>query len=99
MDVHAMAEWEGGNFVGLDDSACLRKAAVQELTLVTYDRTAISPLLKEWMEEGVSHGGVIFVDEKTISPEQTDGLIAALAQLAKEPGDWEWANRVTFLRG
>jgi hypothetical protein len=98
MKVYAMAEWEGGNFVGLEDSVCLREAATHELTLVTYDRGAISPLLKEWMEEGTAHGGVIFVDEETLSPAETGGLVSALAALGKEPGDWEWANRVTFLR-
>jgi hypothetical protein len=98
MEVFAMAEWEGGNFVGLPDSVCLREAAVHELTLVTYDRGAISPVLKEWMEEGITHGGVIFVDEKTISPAETGQLVSALAGLAKEPGDWEWTNRISFLR-
>jgi hypothetical protein len=98
MTVYAMAEWEGGNFVGLEEAVCLREAAVQELTLVTYDRGAISPLLKEWMEDGTAHGGVIFVDEEAISPAQTAGLVSALAGLAKEPGDWEWTNRVVFLR-
>jgi hypothetical protein len=99
MVVYAMAEWEGGNFVGQENCDCLREAAVQELTLVTYDRSAISPVLKEWIEEGIPHGGVIFVDEKTIPPSESGGLAAALIALAKEPGDWEWTNRVIFLRG
>jgi hypothetical protein len=99
MTVYAMAEWEGGNFVGQDDTACLREASEQELTLVTYDRGAISPILKEWIEEGIAHGGVIFVDEKSIAPAEIGGLVSALAGLAKAPGDWDWSNRVTFLRG
>jgi hypothetical protein len=99
MVVYALAEWEGGNFVGREDSDCLREAAVQELTLVTYDRSAISPILKEWIEEGIPHGGVIFVDEKTISPAESGGLVSALIALARQPGDWEWTNRVIFLRG
>jgi hypothetical protein len=66
--VHSMVQWESGNFLGKEDSACLLEAAKQRLTLVTYDRRTIPPLLKLWAEEGRSHGGVIFVDEKTISP-------------------------------
>ena len=65
---HSMAQWENGNFLGKEDSVCLLEAAKQRLTLVTYDRRTIPPLLKLWAEEGRSHGGVIFVDEKTISP-------------------------------
>jgi hypothetical protein len=96
--VHAMAEWGSGNFLGRDDAACLREAADQGLTLVTYDRRTIPPLLKAWAEEGRPHGGVIFVDEKTISPADIGGLVWALARLAKEAGNWDWTNRVSFLR-
>jgi len=96
--VHAMVEWEGGNFLGQQDSACLQQAAAQGLTLVTYDRRTIPPLLKVWAEAGRQHGGVVFVDEKTISPADTGGSVKALARLAKETGDEDWSNRICFLR-
>ncbi len=96
--VHALAEWEDGNFLGQDDAACLREAAVQGLTLVTYDRRTIPPLLKAWAETGLEHGGVIFVDEKTISPADIGGLVRALSALAKASTHWDWAGRVCFLR-
>ena len=73
--VHWMSEWENGNFLGQEDSACLLEAANERLTLVTYDRRTIPPLLKTWAEEGRKHGGVIFVDEKTISPADIGGLV------------------------
>jgi len=98
MLVHAMAEWEGGAFLGQDDAVCLRESAARGLTLVTYDRRTIPPLLKTWAEEGWTHGGVIFVDEKTISPADIGGLISALAALAKETGKWDWRDRVVFLK-
>ena len=96
--VYWMAEWENGNFLGQDDSACLLQAARKHLTLVTYDRRTIPPLLKTWAEEGRKHGGVIFVDEKTISPADIGGLVRALIQLFKETGRWNWKDRVCFLR-
>ena len=96
--VHAMAEWEDGNFLGQDDSACLREAAAMGLTLVTYDRRTIPPLLKAWAEEGREHGGVVFVDEKTISQANIGGLVRALTELARETIDWDWTNRVYFRR-
>ena len=96
--VHAMVEWEGGSFLGQDDSACLREAAAQGLTLVTYDRRTIPPLLKAWAEQERPHGGVIFVDEKTISPADIGGLVRALSNLIEEVGKWEWTDRVSFLR-
>jgi len=98
LEVSYMVEWEDGYFLGQEDSPCLREAAVQGLTLVTYDRRTIPPLLKTWADEGRTHGGVVFVDEKTISPADIGGLVRALTRLARETGDWDWTNRVCFLR-
>jgi len=96
--VRYMVEWENGDFLGQEDSACLQEAARQGLTLVTYDRRTIPPLLKAWAEEERKHGGVVFVDEKTISPADIGGLVWALTKLSKETGSWDWTNRVYFLR-
>ena len=96
--VHCIAEWEKGSFLGLDDSAYLARAAAQGFTLVTYDRRTIPPLLKAWAQEDRSHGGVIFVDEKSITPRNIGGLVRALLNLFEETGAWNWTNRVGFLR-
>jgi hypothetical protein len=96
--VLCLSEWEGGTFLGQDDSACLQAAAKHGLTLVTYDRRTIPPLLKAWVEEGCNHGGVIFIDEKTISPADIGGLVLALSQLSKETANLDWRGRVCFLR-
>jgi DNA helicase TIP49 (TBP-interacting protein) len=96
--IRGMVEWENGSFLGQEDSACLREALVQKLTLVTYDRRTIPPLLKNWAEEGRQHGGVIFVDEKTISQADIGGLIQSLDRLVKETRDLDWTDRIYFLR-
>jgi hypothetical protein len=95
--VRWMAEWEDGGFLGKEDSACLHGAAEQGLTLVAYDRRTIPPLLKVWAEEGRQHGGVVFVDERTISPADIGGLVKALTRLFKETGRWNWTDRVCYL--
>lgn len=97
LTIHFMIEWEDGQFLGQDDSACLEHAAEQGLTLVTYDRRTIPPLLKSRAEAGRDHGGVIFVDEKTISPADIGGLVGALSKLVREAGTWKWTNRICFL--
>lgn len=96
--VYYMNEWEDGRFLGQPDAVCLEAAALQGLTLVTYDCKSIPSLLKAWAEEGRSHAGVIFVDEKTIAPSNIGALVRALAGLFKETGDWDWTNRMCFLR-
>jgi hypothetical protein len=95
--VVCMPEWQDGEFLGLPDSVCLRHAAERGLTLVTYDRRTIPPLLKTWAEEGTSHGGVIFVDEKTIPPSDVGILVRALGNLWLKTQRWDWTNRVCFL--
>ncbi len=95
--IHCMAEWKDGEFLGKDDRSCLLEAANQALTLVTYDRRTIPPLLKLWAEEQRRHAGVIFVDEKTISAADIGGLVRALFELYKETGKLDWTDRVYFL--
>ena len=96
--IHSMVQWENGNFLGKEDSVCLLEAAKQHLSLVTYDRRTIPPLLKLWAEEERSHGGVIFVDEKTISPADIGGVVHALISLVDDAGEIDWTNQVYFLR-
>jgi hypothetical protein len=102
--VHAMAEWEGGNYMAREEVACLKEAARQRLTFVTYDRLTIPPVLKAWADEECgaggecSHGGFVFIDEKSIPPADAGGLVLALAKLAKEAERWDWTDRVCFLR-
>ena len=98
LTVRSLAEWEGGSFLGQEDSVCLEEAFHQGLTFVTYDRRTIPPLLKRWAEETHSHAGVIFVDEKTIAPADIGGLVKALGSLVKETRSWNWTNRIVFLR-
>ena len=98
ISVCGLVEWEGGGFLGQDDASCLRRAAALHWTPVTYDRRTIPPLLKAWAEAGLHHGGVIFIDEKTIPPSDIGGQVRALAALTREAGPWEWANRIIFLR-
>jgi hypothetical protein len=96
--VLALIEWENGIYLGQEDALLLQSAAQQGLTLVTYDRRTIPPLLKAWAEQGRSHGGVIFVDNKTISPADIGNLIKALAALTKERHDLDWTDQIAFLQ-
>jgi hypothetical protein len=96
--VYPMVEWQEGDFLGRDDSSSLRAAFSQHLTLVTYDRRTIPPLLKACAEEGRRHGGVIFVDEKSISASNIGGLVRVLNTLAGETRLWDWTDRICYLR-
>src|SRR4029077_6771978 len=98
LSVVCVVEWKDGEFLGQSDSACLRQAAAQGLTLVSYDRKTIPPLLKIWAEEVRRHGGLIFVDEKTIPPDDVGILVRALSNLWLKARRWHWADRICFLQ-
>jgi hypothetical protein len=93
-----MAQWEDGRFLGQEDSTILEHALLRKLTLVTYDRRTIPPLLKTWTEEGRNHGGIIFIDEKTIAPADLGGQVRALSNLVRTAAKWDWTNRICFLQ-
>ncbi len=97
MDVVALSEWEDGMHLGKPDDEILLLAREQGLTLVTYDQRTITPLLKDWAEAGTVHGGVIFVDEKTIAPNDFGSLVRSLEALWQAYGDQTWTDWVFFL--
>jgi hypothetical protein len=66
--------------------------------LVTYEQKTILPLLKDWGEQSVAHGGIIFVDDRTIAEQDVGGLNRALLDLIELLGDVDWENRGAFLR-
>lgn len=96
--VHDLVHWEGGRFLSSPDEELLEVAFRQGLTLVTFDLSSIPRLLKDWAEQGIRHGGIIFVDERTISSQDIGGLIRALHQLYKDQHEFDWTDRVIFLR-
>lgn len=94
----SLVEWEDSRFLGLPDDLLLKEAGAEKLTLVTYDRKTIPPLLKTWAEAGRDHAGVVFVDDRTMPSSDVGGLIHGLERLFKETSGWDWKSRVCFLR-
>jgi predicted nuclease of predicted toxin-antitoxin system len=97
IDRVALREWHAGSYLELPDDTILSAAYQEARTLVTYDLRTIPPLLKTWAEQGIAHGGVIFVDTRTIAPNDIGGLMRALLHLATQLGDVSWENRVVYL--
>lgn len=98
IEVVALRDWQGGDYLDVEDSQILLAAQRAGWTFVTYDQKTIAPLTKEWAEADVPHGGIIFVDNRTIAPRNLGGLIRALIRLIKDLGDVDWENRIAYLR-
>jgi hypothetical protein len=95
--VTTLQSWESGTYLGAPDDVLLQAAYAAELTLVTYDLRTVPILLKQWSEDDTAHGGVIFVDTKTIAPNDLGGLVRALVQLCDAHGSAKWRDRVVYL--
>src|ERR1019366_4986279 len=81
LPITTLFEWVDGHFVGSPDEEILREAARQKMTLLSYDLRTIPPLLRTWGEQGIAHGGLIFVDEKSIPQSDIGGIARAVCQL------------------
>ena len=98
--LHAVAlrDWEGGKYIQAPDEAILTAAYRQGLTVVTRDARTIRPLLSIWGKQQRGHGGVIFVDHRTIPECDIGGLELALLELFDEHGNDNWVNHSVYLR-
>lgn len=98
ISITSVHRWRNGRLVGQPDSRVLQVATAEGLTLVTFDLSTIRPLLDEWRALGLSHGGVIFVDDRTVRSHDFGGLIRALEAQWDHEHTAEWVNRIAFLR-
>lgn len=96
--VESVLRWREGGLRGKADELLLIAAAEENLTLVTYDQKTITPLIVQWAMEGRRHAGVIFIDEKTIAPEDIGGKVMALFALWQQSHTWDWSDAVAYLR-
>jgi len=97
IDARPLRDWHGGGYLGITDEAILRSALTEGVTFVTYDVRTVPPLLKSWAEQGLDHGGIVFVDRRTIASNDIGGLVSALAGLHQQEQDATWTSRVVFL--
>ena len=97
MSIISIHEWRDGCFLGSQDHVFLPEASNEGLTFVSYDQKTIRPLLKSWAEAGVHHAGFVFVDEKTIAPQNFGRLLASLGLLWQSERRASWEDRVVYL--
>ena len=97
MDIQSIHDWESGAFLGAPDPEILLEAGKQRLTLVTYDQRTLWKHATDLLEAGHELGGVVFVDEQTIPPNNIGGLMRALVWLWESRGSEDWRNRLIYL--
>ena len=98
LTVVSVHDWENGHFCGAPDRELLLSASAQGLTLLTFDLRTIPTVLRSFAEEDIHHGGVVFVDEKSLPQNDVGGIARTLCRLAQTHGNVSWVNRVQYLK-
>jgi hypothetical protein len=96
--IHSLAQWQDGAMLGQADDMVLQAATAAGLTLVTYDLKTIPPLLVEWGAREQAHAGVIFIDNRTLPPQEFGPLMRALIAHWDLNYGAHWQGRIDFLR-
>ena len=95
VSIHA---WRDGLFMAQADELILANAALEGLTLVTYDQKTIMPVLVDWSYSGTDHAGVIFIDDRSIATSDFGSVIRSLTALWNAHHQDSWTNAIAFLR-
>lgn len=90
--------WQQGHYLGIADEIILQAAATEKLTLITYDQKTIPPILSEWGQANINHGGVIFIDYRSIPPHNFGRLVKAIIWLWDTQNRENWQNRIVYLQ-
>jgi len=96
--IFSIHHWHQGNFLGMSDETILQAAKIEQLTLITYDQKTIPPVLVDWGKSNIDHAGVIFIDYRSISPNNFGALIKAIVWLWKTQCNSNWQNRIVYLQ-
>jgi len=93
----SLHRWHGGELLSTPDQEILLEAARERLTLVTYDQRTITGILRDLGKRGITHEGVILVDELTVATDDFGLLIRSLVYFWKQHRNLDWTNRLAHL--
>jgi hypothetical protein len=92
-----IAAWQGGSWLGLDDSALLIACAEYRLVLVAFDRATLPWHAGQVLRAGESHGGLVLF-RRTVRTTDYGHQARLLTSFWTDPGhSWDWVNRIVYL--
>lgn len=96
--IFSIHTWQHGHYLGVPDETILKAASDEELTLITYDQQTIPPILIEWGQSNIQHSGVIFIDYRSIPPNNFGKLVKAIIWLWDNQKLANWRDRIIYLK-
>lgn len=98
ISIFSIHTWQKGNYLGIADEIILKAAVSEELTLITYDQKTIPPILSKWGQANINHAGIIFIDYRSIPPNNFGRLVRAIIWLWDTQNRENWQNRIVSLQ-
>ena len=98
VEIVSLREWQEGVYVGAPDDVLPQATYAPDTTLLTFDQRTIMPVLGDWGERGIAHGGVVFGSSYTFATGDFGGIGRALMRLWIEQGQLDWTSRVVYMR-
>ena len=96
LDITPLRDWRSGVYLHESDARLLALAWEDRLTLVTYDVNTFPLAVKERLEAGLSHAGMIYVSAH-YRQNDVGGIARGLVKLWRAEGSLDWTNRIHFL--
>jgi hypothetical protein len=96
LDIVPLRDWHGGLYLHEADARLLALAWDERVTLVTYDLNTFPLTVKERLEAGLSHAGMVYVSAR-FRQNDIGGIARGLARLWRAERAPDWTNRIRFL--
>lgn len=96
LDITALRDWRDGRYLHESDRRLLAVAWEARVTLVTYDVNTFPLVVKERLETGLSHAGMIYVSAR-YRQNDVGGIARGLVKLWRTEKELAWTNRIRFL--
>ena len=96
LEITALRDWHSGLYLHESDPRLLAVAWEDLVTLVTYDVNTFPLTVKERLEAGLSHAGMIYVSTR-YRQNDIGGIARGLVKLWRAEKDEDWTNRIRFL--
>jgi hypothetical protein len=96
LDITALRTWHGGVYLHERDARLLALAWEDSVTIVTYDVNTLPLVVKERLESGLSHAGMVYVSAR-YRQNAVGAIGRGLAKIWRSEMSLDWTNRVRFL--
>jgi hypothetical protein len=91
-----IANWQDGQWLGLDDMALLICCAEANLILVAFDRATLAWHAGQLLRAGQDHGGLILFRRSVRSTDYGYQARLLTSFWVDEGSRWEWQNRIVY---